>query len=155
MIFVDDAGKLHDPVESEAMSQPRCSMPPRSAPFPDGSPRGELHDHARAVLAKSGEQPGEAVRIRCGGLIIVPDMHMGDRCAASKAAWVDSTCSAMVMGTARIVLLARNGAGDRDGDDAGVVMASLRGPMADLSSTFGCPGRNQPCTCCVAGEFAP
>ena len=80
----------------------------------------ELQDHAGAVPAQALLQPGELLRV--GG------RSSGRRCGRGDApGWRRprtppgsiSTCSAMVIGTAGLFSLLRQGARDRDRDDAG------------------------------------
>ena len=98
-------GKLHDPVDSEAMSGRCFSMPPRSAPWPERPP-----------VENWTIMPGQCVsspsfsRANLSGSDVVDWSSLRTcTCAsdapASKAACVDSTCSAIVIGTAGLCSL--------------------------------------------------
>ena len=71
---------------------------------PRAAGRRELQDHARAMLDEALLQPGEAFGIGARPAVVIANMAVDDRSAASNAACVLSTCSAIEMGTAGLSL---------------------------------------------------
>ena len=111
-------GKLHEPVASEAMSQPRCSMPPRSEPLPERPPvenctimPGQAFRNPASKAAKrSGSEVGVWSPVRTWTWAMVAP--------ASNAAWVEFHLFTDGNRNRRIMLFARHRTGDGDSDDA-------------------------------------
>ena len=122
-------GKLHEPVESEAMSGFSCSMPPRSEPLPERPPVENWMIMPGAVLAHPllhlGEQRGIAEVGVSSGLRTWICTRVAP---ASNASWVHFDLLGERDRHGRIVLLARHRAGDRDGDDDTILIVQFNPP---------------------------
>ncbi len=111
-------GKLHEPVASEAMSQPRCSMPPRSEPLPERPPVENCTIMPGQAFRKPASKRRKALRIRGWRLVVFAHMDMGDGGARFKGGAGGLHLFADGDRNRRIMLLARHRPGDRNRNDA-------------------------------------